>query len=115
MWTDSPGCQLDPVRVTVLPGASPASSLWIVCGGNVLALGLAMSTPSPWVAGDVLPCGLALGSAMSALSLWIVGDELPPRSVMSAITIAGAASSAIHTRSTSRRLLLSFNSLPLVL
>src|SRR5215204_2551633 len=115
MWTDSPGCQLDPVRVTVLPGASLASSLRIVCAGNVLALGADKSAPSPWVAGDVLRCGLALGSAMSALSLWVVGDVLPPRSVMSAITIAGAASSAAHTTSRSRKLLLSFNSLPLVL
>src|ERR687897_765119 len=99
MRTDSPDCQLDPVRVTVLPSASFASSLWIVCAGNVLALGSAMSAPSPWIAGagDVLPCGLALGSAMSALSLWFVGDVLPPRLVMSAITIAGAASSAPHT------------------
>src|SRR5215210_2425342 len=78
MWTDSPGCQLDPVRVTVLPGASSASSLWIVCAGNVLALESGMPVPSPWIAGDVLPCGLAFGSAMSAPSLWILGDVLPP-------------------------------------
>src|SRR5918993_2119578 len=114
MRTDSPGCQLDPVRVMVLPGAWSASLLWIVCAGNVLALGLAMSASSPWIAGDVLPCGLALRPAMSALLLWIVGNMLPPRSVISAITIAGVASSAAQATSRSVNLLLSFNNLPLV-
>ena len=115
MWTDSPGRQLDPVRVTVLPAASFESSIWIACAGSVSALRPPMFASSSWIAGDVFPRGLALGSAMFAPSLWIVGDVLLPRSVMRAITIAGAASSVPHTTSRSRRLLLSFDSLPLVL
>ena len=124
MRTDSPGCQLDPLRVTLAPGAYSALLLRIVCAGNVLALGLAMSDWSPWIAGagDVLarelPCGLVLGSAVSAFSLWLVqnaGKMLPLRSVISAITIAGAASSAAQATSRSVNLLLSFKSLPLVL
>src|SRR5215212_1927436 len=129
MRMDSPGCQLDPVSATVAPGALSALLLWIVCTGNVLALGSATSDCLPWIAGDVLapelPLGLPLGlppglapglapgASMLALSLWLVqdvGNMLGPMSVMSAI--AGAASNSAPTRSRSVNLLLSFNSLP---
>jgi hypothetical protein len=65
--------------------------------------------------GQSVPARIGAGVDYVRPSLWIVGDVWLPRSVMSAITIAGAASNVPHTTRRSRRLLLSCDSLPLVL